>query len=124
MRRALGQLLRAPLDPAEAYLHMVAAAGEDMVAAAKRTDRGDSFDARDPVYIEQTLPAMRMMSELYFRADVRGLEHIPAEGPVLLIGNHSGGTWIADTFVFAQAFYDRFGTERRFHQLAHDLLFK
>ena len=31
---------------------------------------------------------------------------------------------VADTFVFAQAFCDHFGPERRFHQLAHDLLFK
>jgi 1-acyl-sn-glycerol-3-phosphate acyltransferase len=65
-----------------------------------------------------------MTSELYFRADVRGLDHIPAEGPVLLVGNHSGGTWIADTFIFSQAFYDHFGAQRRFHQLAHDLVFK
>ncbi len=40
------------------------------------------------------------------------------------MGNHSGGTLIADTFVFAQAFYDHFGPLRRFHQLAHDLVFK
>jgi hypothetical protein len=32
---------------------------------------------------------------------------------VLLVGNHSGGTLIADTFVFTQAFYDRFGSTRR-----------
>ena len=64
------------------------------------------------------------VSSLYFRADVRGLDNIPAAGPVLMVGNHSGGTMIADTFVFAQAFYDHFGPERRFHQLAHDLVFK
>jgi 1-acyl-sn-glycerol-3-phosphate acyltransferase len=40
------------------------------------------------------------------------------------VGNHSGGTMIADTFVFAQAFYDHFGPHRLFHQLAHDLVFK
>ncbi len=124
MRRALDQLLHDPLGPAGAYLRMVAAVGEDVAAAAKRTDRRDAFDARDPLYIEQTSPAMRMMSELYFRADVRGLSHIPSEGPVLLVGNHSGGTWIADTFVFAQAFSDHFGPDRLFYQLAHDLLFK
>ena len=44
--------------------------------------------------------------------------------PVLLVGNHSGGTMIADTFVFAQAFYDHFGPERPFHQLARDFLFE
>jgi 1-acyl-sn-glycerol-3-phosphate acyltransferase len=74
--------------------------------------------------MRDTLPALRLLSDVYFRADVRGLDNIHAAGPVLLVGNHSGGTMIADTFVFAQAFYDHFGPERRFHQLAHDLLFK
>jgi hypothetical protein len=30
-----------------------------------------------------TLPALRLLSGLFFRADVRGLENIPASGPVL-----------------------------------------
>ena len=84
----------------------------------------DPLELRDPEYIRRTLPALRVMSRRYFRAEVRGMQHIPAEGPVLLVGNHSGGTLIADTFVFAQAFYDHFGADRRFHQLAHDLVFK
>jgi 1-acyl-sn-glycerol-3-phosphate acyltransferase len=105
-------------------LRMLAAAGEDLAATV--TDRGerDPFALRDPMYIERTLPAVRLASQLYFRGDVRGLEHIPPEGPVLLVGNHSGGTLIADTFVFGQHFYDHFGADRRFHQLAHDLVFK
>jgi 1-acyl-sn-glycerol-3-phosphate acyltransferase len=37
------------------------------------------------------------------------------------VGNHSGGTIIADTFVFAAEFYNHFGPDRRFHQLAHDI---
>jgi 1-acyl-sn-glycerol-3-phosphate acyltransferase len=57
----------------------------------------------------------------YFRGEVRGLDNIPDEGPSLLVGNHSGGTLIADTFVFATAFYDHFTPYRRFHQLAHDI---
>jgi 1-acyl-sn-glycerol-3-phosphate acyltransferase len=124
MAGGLSKLLRAPLGPAEAYLRMLAAFGEDLATAV--TDRGerDPFALRDPVYIERTLPAVRLASQLYFRSDVRGLEHIPEEGPVLLVGNHSGGTLIADTFVFGQHFYDRFGAQRRFHQLAHDLVFK
>lgn len=117
-------MLRAPLGPVEAYARMAAAVGEDLAASVIPGRERDPFMLRDPAYIERTLPALRMTSELYFRADVRGLEHIPAEGPALLVGNHSGGTWIADTFVFAQHFYDHFGPRRRFHQLAHDLVFK
>jgi len=110
---------------------MAAAAAADVAHAVDVLDAldgdatpTDPLDARDPEYIRQTLPAMRSLSDVYFRGDVRGLENIPVDEPVLLVGNHSGGTLIADTFVFAQAFYDHFGPERRFHQLAHDLVFK
>src|SRR4051812_14073427 len=77
----------------------------------------DPLDARDPEYIDQTLPALRALSDVYHRGDVEGLENIPTDEPVLLVGNHSGGTLISDTFIFSQAFYDHFGTGRRFHQL-------
>ncbi len=85
---------------------------------------GDWLDEWDPDYVRRTLPALRMLADVYFRAEARDLKNIPAEGPVLLVGNHSGGTLIADTFVFAQAFYYHFGVTRRFHQLAHDLVFQ
>jgi 1-acyl-sn-glycerol-3-phosphate acyltransferase len=124
MAGGVTKALRAPAGPAEAYLRMLGAVGEDLAATVVPRGERDPFLKRDPSYIERTLPALRLSSKLYFRADVRGLEHIPAEGPVLLVGNHSGGTWIADTFVFSQYFYDRFGAQRRFHQLAHDLVFK
>ncbi len=124
VQKTIDELLREPLAPAEAYLRMLAACGEDLAQTLSREERGDPFDLRDPAYIEQTLPVLRLMSGLYFRAEVKGLEKIPASGPVLLVGNHSGGTWIADTFVFAQSFYDHFGPRRPFHQLAHDLVFK
>ena len=101
---------------------MAAAGGGDVVRLTSPPE--DWLDAWDPHYIRTTLPAQRAMSRIYFRGDVRGLDNILAEGPVLLVGNHSGGTLIADTFVFSQHFYDHFGAERRFHQLAHDLVFQ
>ncbi|MFN2582951.1 MAG: lysophospholipid acyltransferase family protein [Candidatus Dormibacteria bacterium] len=90
-------------------------------AVQQRLPRMD-LDERDPDYIRENLPFLWMLSSLYFRADVRGLEHIPEDGPVLLVGNHSGGNMIVDTFVFTLAFSTRFGVERRFHQLAHNLV--
>src|SRR5215210_7774378 len=101
---------------------MAAVGGGDVLRATSRPD--DWLDAWDPHYVRTTLPALHAMSRLYFRCEVSGLDNIPAEGPVLMVGNHSGGTLIADTFVFAQAFYRHFGPLRRFHQLAHDLVFK
>src|SRR3954469_2746979 len=80
------------------------------------------LDERDPDYIRDTLPGMWLLASFYFRADVKGLENIPAEGPVLLVGNHSGGNMTPDTLVFTLAFNTYFGVERRFYQLAHNLV--
>ncbi len=87
----------------------------------RRTLDGNDIDAWDPEYIRRVLPLWRAVMATYFRGEVRGLDNIPDSGPVLLVGNHSGGTLIADTFVFATAFYTKFGPDRRFHQLAHDI---
>jgi len=92
----------------------------DMVGALGGL-RGDDPDEWDPEYIRRTLPLLKSTFGSYFRGEVRGMENIPTDGPSLLVGNHSGGTLIADTFVFAYCFYDRFGPYRRFHQLAHDV---
>jgi 1-acyl-sn-glycerol-3-phosphate acyltransferase len=78
-----------------------------------------NLDDRDTDYIRETLPGLWALASLYFRADVRGLHHIPKEGPVLLVGNHSGGMMAPDLFVFVLAFSTHFGVERRFYQLAH-----
>jgi 1-acyl-sn-glycerol-3-phosphate acyltransferase len=80
------------------------------------------LDDRDPDYIRETMAGAWLLASLYFRADVRGLEKIPAEGPVLLVGNHSGGNVTPDTTVFTLAFVAYFGAERRFYQLAHNLV--
>jgi 1-acyl-sn-glycerol-3-phosphate acyltransferase len=89
--------------------------------AQRRVPTAD-LDERDPDYIRETLPGLWMLASLYFRADVRGLQHIPEEGPVLLVGNHSGGNLTPDTHVFTLAFSTYFGVERKFHQLAHNLV--
>ena len=80
------------------------------------------LDERDPDYIRERLPGLWLLASLYFRARVRGLERVPSEGPVLLVGNHSGGVVIPDTHVLTLAFTAYFGVERRFHQLAHNLV--
>jgi 1-acyl-sn-glycerol-3-phosphate acyltransferase len=84
----------------------------------------DLLEARDEGFIRATLPLYRELVDIYFRSEIRGLERIPAEGPVLLVGNHSGGFYIVDTFAFAYAFYSHYGPERRFHPLSHDVAVK
>jgi 1-acyl-sn-glycerol-3-phosphate acyltransferase len=99
--------------------------GRAIAAVAEQAQRrvpAADLDERDPDYIRETLPRLWMLASLYFRADVRGLQNIPEEGPVLLVGNHSGGNLTPDTHVFTLAFSTYFGVERRFHQLAHNLV--
>ncbi|MDX6664115.1 MAG: hypothetical protein QOG68_321 [Solirubrobacteraceae bacterium] len=90
-------------------------------AVASRIPVAD-LDERDPDYIREQLPGLWLLSSIYFRGEVRGLGNIPEEGPVLLVGNHSGGNLTPDTHVFTLAFCAYFGVERSFYQLAHNLV--
>jgi 1-acyl-sn-glycerol-3-phosphate acyltransferase len=87
----------------------------------RRIPRAD-LDERDPDYIREQLPRQWLLASLWFRGEVRGLGNIPEEGPVLLVGNHSGGNVTPDTTVFTLAFCAYFGVERPFYQLAHNLV--
>ena len=80
------------------------------------------LDERDPDYIRESLPRLWLLASIYFRGEVRGLGNIPEKGPVLMVGNHSGGNLTPDTTVFTLAFSAYFGVERAFYQLAHNLV--
>ena len=87
----------------------------------RRIPRAD-LDERDPDYIRERLPLLWLFASLWYRGEVRGLGNIPDSGPVLLVGNHSGGNMLPDTLVFTLAFSTYFGVERPFYQLAHNLV--
>jgi 1-acyl-sn-glycerol-3-phosphate acyltransferase len=123
--RIAGALGAPRLDLASAAKGLTGLAASALSAVADealaRVPKAD-LDERDPDYIREQLPGLWLLASLYFRADVRGLQHIPEEGPVLLVGNHSGGNLTPDTGVFTLAFNTYFGVERRFYQLAHNLV--
>jgi 1-acyl-sn-glycerol-3-phosphate acyltransferase len=87
----------------------------------RRIPRAD-LDERDPDYIRERLPQLWLMASIWYRGEVRGLGNVPDTGPVLLVGNHSGGNMTPDTVVFTLAFSSYFGVERSFFQLAHNLV--
>ncbi len=80
------------------------------------------LDERDPDFIRERLPRLWLAASIWYRGEVRGLGNIPDSGPVLLVGNHSGGNMTPDTLVFTLAFSTYFGVERAFYQLAHNLV--
>ena len=77
---------------------------------------------RDLGFLAKIVPLMALWSR-YFDGEVRGLEHVPAGGPVLLVGNHSGGALTPDTSVFFAAWYQRRGLESPLIGLAFDAAF-
>lgn len=99
---------------------LLSRAGDALARAVQRWMPEADLEVRDTDYIRDTLPGLWVLASLYFRAEVRGLHHIPSKGPVLLVGNHSGGMMAPDLFVFVLAFSTYFGVERRFYQLAHN----
>lgn len=75
----------------------------------------------DPAFTERVVGILRPIAQRYFRSEVRGLEHIPTGG-TLLVSNHSGGMVPTDLPIFAVAFYDAFGYDRPVYTLSHDML--
>ncbi len=80
------------------------------------------LDDRDPDYIRENLPLSWLAASLWYRAEVRNLANVPERGPVLMVGNHTGGNMSPETIIFTLAFSTFFGVERRYHQLAHNLV--
>jgi 1-acyl-sn-glycerol-3-phosphate acyltransferase len=99
-------------------LASAASRAAEEVGARLRAD----LDDRDPDYIRENLPLSWLLATLWYRAEVRNLGRIPEEGPVLMVGNHTGGNMAPETIIFTLAFSTYFGVERRYNQLAHNLV--
>jgi 1-acyl-sn-glycerol-3-phosphate acyltransferase len=80
------------------------------------------LDDRDPDYIRENLPLSWLWATLWYRAEVRNMGNVPEHGPVLLVGNHTGGNMSPEVVVLPMAFSTYFGVERSFYQLAHNLV--
>ena len=80
------------------------------------------LDDRDPDYIRENLPLAWLWATLWYRAEVRNMGNVPERGPVLLVGNHTGGNMAPEVIVLPLAFSTFFGVERAFYQLAHNLV--
>jgi 1-acyl-sn-glycerol-3-phosphate acyltransferase len=79
----------------------------DWVGAwARETERELGAEAfqRDVDFLARILPLMELWGR-WFDAEVRGLERVPRTGPVLLVGNHSGGPLTPDTAALFAAWY-------------------
>ncbi|AMO63668.1 1-acyl-sn-glycerol-3-phosphate acyltransferase [Mycolicibacterium phlei] len=81
----------------------------------------DQLTKWDPSLTEQVMNVTRPFLKRYFRAEVRGLDHIPPGG-ALLVSNHSGGLFPMDVPILAAEYYAEHGYDRPLYTLSHDML--
>jgi 1-acyl-sn-glycerol-3-phosphate acyltransferase len=78
----------------------------------------------DPDLTENVLvPLLRPLFHTWFRTEVIGIEHLPADGGALLVANHAGGLWAIDGAMTAMAVYETHPNHRYLRMLGADLVF-
>jgi len=109
MPAELLRLLRG-LDPVEQWV--------------ERTSEGidEPIFQRDVDFLERILPYMETFAS-YFDAEVCGFDLLPSSGPMLLVGNHSGGTLTPDTSALFSSWYRERGIDSDLYGLAFDAMF-
>jgi len=95
-----------------------------VAALARRVEHevGGEYFHRDAAFIERQLRPVHSYTAM-FSPEVRGLERLPATGPVLVVGNHSCLFYMPDVWVVAEAIVRRRGLDQPAYALAYDLLF-
>ncbi|MCB1257824.1 MAG: acyltransferase family protein [Microthrixaceae bacterium] len=76
--------------------------------------------ARDPAFLRTVRPILELYSS-YFRPEVRGFERVPEHGPMLVVGNHSGGQLPPDVPILLTAWWRERGEDDPIYTLMHSL---
>ena len=74
--------------------------------------------ARDPEFLRRVRPVLERYAS-YFRPEVRGFDRLPARGPFLVVGNHSGGQMPPDLPVLLTAWWRERGADEPVYALFH-----
>jgi 1-acyl-sn-glycerol-3-phosphate acyltransferase len=69
------------------------------------------------------LPIARFFYQDWFRVQIRGLEHVPAQGPALVVANHSG-TLPMDAVMLQTGLHDEHPAQRNLRLLGADLVYE
>ena len=73
---------------------------------------------RDPATIERYQRLLEVYAS-YYRPEVRGFETLPAKGPFLVVGNHSGGATPPDMPILMTAWWRQRGVDEPVYGLFH-----
>ena len=117
------------MTESDSLLRTLAGAGAGIASSVRQTAgsllprfREGNLDDRDTDAMREMLPGMWLLASAWFRPEIRGLERVPRQGPVLIVGNHTGGSNSPEVLIAQLAFSAYFGVERPHYQLAHRML--
>ncbi len=78
----------------------------------------------DPAFNSRyLLPIARFFYQRWFRVQIHGLEHVPAQGPALVVANHSG-TLPMDAVMLQAGLHDEHPAQRNLRLLGADLVYE
>jgi 1-acyl-sn-glycerol-3-phosphate acyltransferase len=92
-----------------------------MIAHRIADERDGQVLPRDPDFVRRLVPSVARWVR-YFSPEVRGLDNLPVNGPVLVVGNHSCLFYMPDTWIVALAMTERRGADAPAYALVYDLL--
>jgi 1-acyl-sn-glycerol-3-phosphate acyltransferase len=75
---------------------------------------------RDVDFIRRAQPVLEAYAS-YFAPEVRGFEHLPADGPMLVVGNHSGGATPPDMPILFTRWWRERGVDDPLYGLFHSM---
>lgn len=93
------------------------------LALGRRSEAGGDPGERDPDFVAAALALVEPLLRHYFRVEVQGGEEIPARGPGLIVGNHSGGLQTIDALIIFREVLRQHGKERALYGLGHNIVF-
>lgn len=88
--------------------------------AGVEDDLPEIGSARDPDFLRSARPILERYAS-WFRPEVRGFDRLPESGPMLVVGNHSGGQLPPDIPVLLTAWWRERGEDEPIFTLMHSL---
>ncbi len=82
----------------------------------------DDLLQRDPAVVARAMAAVDAYLS-WFDPEIRGFENVPADGPFLVVGNHSGGIYMPDYWAFLRHWVRERGAEAPLYSMGFDFLF-
>jgi 1-acyl-sn-glycerol-3-phosphate acyltransferase len=83
-----------------------------------------TLEERDAAFVDAFLDGFAWLGRTFFDLRIAGVENVPASGPGLLVGNHSGGLVTLDAVFTLAAVRDAYGLDRAVYGLGHDFVYR